>query len=89
MTRPILRPPSSVAKICCQAALVSGSENPVSTAVQLGPSSSNHRLMWSSAKGSFMRSHKTPGAIGMTAPGLGGVVTGKCSGSGMWFGILN
>jgi hypothetical protein len=40
----------------------------VLTIVQLGPSSSSHRLMWSSAKGSGIRSQCTPRAIANVSP---------------------
>ena len=66
--------------MCCHASMVSGSVKPVSTAVHVAPSSSSHRFMWFSANGRRIRSHKMPGAIGMTSPGAGAVATGKSSG---------
>src|SRR5690349_9138423 len=36
--------------------------------------------MWLSAKGSGMRSHRTPGAITNVSPGPGGAATGNCRG---------
>ena len=59
---------------------------PQSTIVQPGPSSKSHRLMWLSAKGSGMRSHRTPGAIRFVSPGAGGAATGNSSISAMRLG---
>jgi hypothetical protein len=89
MTRPTGRSARRSAKICPHSAWVSSSAKPQSTIVQLGPSSSSHRLMWLSAKGSGIRSHRTPGAIGMTSPGAGGVFTGKSNKSAISSGITN
>ena len=66
--------------MCCHASRVSGSVKPVSTAVQAAPSSISHRLIWFSANGRRILSHKTPGAIGMTSPGAGASATGNSNG---------
>src|SRR5215472_11143724 len=72
-------PSSAVAKICSQSALVSALWMPLSTIAQPAPSATSQRLMWSRAKGSGMRSHRTPGAISCAVPAGGGVACGKRS----------
>ena len=76
-TRVIGRPSRCSAKMCSHASRVSGSAKPLSTAVQPGPSSSSHRLMWLSANGSLIRSQKMPGAIGHDFAGRGRRLDGK------------
>jgi hypothetical protein len=39
--------------------------------------------MWSSAKGSGIRSHKMPGAIAEVSPGAGGATAGNRNGMGL------
>jgi len=78
ITRSTGRPSRCLANTCSQAARVLSLATPQSTMAQPSrPSSarsrSNHRLMWSSAKGSGMRSQRTPGASSMTAPVAGSV----------------
>ena len=76
-TRSTGRPCSSVAKICSHSARVGALSMPQSTMVQpctpSCTSRSSHRLMWFSAKGSAMRSQRTPGATSMLVPGAGSV----------------
>ena len=60
------------AKIRSHRSRVASSPMPQSTSVQPSPSSSSHRLMWSSANGSGMRSQCTPGAISKVSPPAGG-----------------
>src|SRR5581483_6313934 len=79
MRRVIGLPSSALSKICSQSALVSALLMPVSTIAQPAPSATSQRLMWSSAKGSGMRSQRTPGAISCTVPGGGGAACGKRS----------
>ncbi|MDT4868212.1 hypothetical protein FQZ97_1031620 [compost metagenome] len=66
ITRRMGRPSSSFAKICSHCAFERSCEMQQSTTVQPSrPSSasrSSQRLMWSSANGSAMRIHFTPGA---------------------------
>jgi hypothetical protein len=45
---------------------------PVSTTVTPASSSSSHRLMWLSWKGSGIRIQRMPGATGMLVPPAGG-----------------
>ena len=75
MTRSTGRPSSSRANTCSHWARDSGRSMQQSTTVQPSRpwkrSRSSHRLMWSSAKGSDMRSHLTPGASSMAPPGAG------------------
>src|SRR6185437_1884274 len=52
---------------------------PVSTIAQPAPSSTSQRLMWSRAKGSGMRSQRTPGATSTAVPAGGGAACGKRS----------
>ena len=54
--------------------LTSSLQIPVSTMVQPSVSSSSHRLMWLSAKGSGIRIQNTPVATSQTVAGSGGVV---------------
>src|SRR5690242_8424130 len=72
-------PSSWVAKICSQIALVSAVWMPLSTIAQPAPSATSQRLMWSRAKGSGMRSQRTPGAISSAVPAGGGAACGKRS----------
>src|SRR5258708_28981 len=55
---------------------------PQSTAVQPLPSRSSQRLMWTSAKGSGMRSQYTPEPTSRTVPPYGGSGDGEGSGAG-------
>src|SRR5215469_3085552 len=72
-------PSSAVMKICSQSALVSALWMPLSTIAQPTPSATSQRLMWSRAKGSGMRSQRTPGAISCAVPEGGGATCGKRS----------
>jgi hypothetical protein len=81
ITRSTGSPSNSLANTCSQAARVASLLMPQSTIVQpslfpFGPSRrsrSNHRLMWSSANGSAMRTQRTPGATSSVRPGSGSV----------------
>ncbi len=58
------------------------SPKPQSTSVQPSASVCSHRLMWSSANGSGIRSQWSPGPISMVSPGPGGAAYGKSSNGG-------
>ena len=77
ITRSTGRPCRPVAKTSSQAARVGASSMPQSTTVQPSRPSwrsrSSHRLMWSSAKGSRIRSQCTPSATDSVRPCAGNV----------------
>src|SRR6185437_14836070 len=73
------RPSSAEAKSPSHNVLVVSLLIPVSMIAQPAPSSTSQRLMWSSAKGSGMRSHLTPGATIRASPAAGGAAWGKRS----------
>ena len=66
------RSASSPANSVSHSSRVGGSPVPVSTAVTPRSSSSSQRLMWLSANGSGIRSHRMPGATRMVVPPSGG-----------------
>src|SRR5215813_7241332 len=68
MMRPIGSPARSRARISSHRVRVVFEARPQSTNVQWNPSASSHRLMWSSANGSGMRTHSMPGAISLQVP---------------------
>ena len=86
------RAASSPAKNVSHSSRVGGRPTPVSTTVTPSPSSSSHRLMWFSWKGSGIRIQRMPGATRMLVPPSGGSGHGwtrpgagaasGCSGSG-------
>ncbi len=79
ITRSTGRPCSSCAKMSSHAARVAALSMPQSTIAQpsrepsavTSTSRSSHRLMWSSANGSGMRSQRTPSATGRVLPMAG------------------
>jgi len=75
ITRSTGAPSSTVSKMRSHAAIVSSEVMPQSMIVKPATpsisSSSSHRLIWSSAKGSGMRSQWTPGRRVVTVPAAG------------------